>query len=562
MNDYGVNNMDLIPARMINEYIYCPRLFYLEFVQGDFIESADTLMGKEIHKGVDEKKGRMPSPEEMVNEDGTVLRSTSVFISGEEIGVTARIDLIEGDNQKVWPVEYKKGLAPAKDKDVWPSDAAQITLYVIILRENGYRCDEGYIYYSASKRRINVKVDDEVIKWVTDEASKARELLLSHQIPPPLVDSPKCVGCSLVSICLPDETNSLEDMEDETLDREIRRLYPARDDSLPMYVQKQGSTVTKSGEEIIVKAEGEEIAKGKLIEISQLSVFGNVQVTTQTIRELCRRNIPISYFSLSGWFTGITHGMSHKNVELRIRQYHASDDPEKSLNLARHLIEGKIKNSRTLLRRNSVKPNENALNELRKLTVSASEAKSKEILLGIEGSAGRVYFQHFGDMIKMRTSELKFHFEGRNRRPPKDPINALLSLVYALLSKDVTVTLLAVGFDPYVGFYHKLRYGRPALALDMMEEFRPIIGDSVVISLINNEEITTKDFLSRGTATVLTPNGRIKVINAYERRMDTLINHPIFGYSVSYRRILEIQARLLSRYLLDEIRQYPEFCTR
>ncbi len=562
MNDYGAHNTDMIPARMINEFVYCPRLFYLEFVQGDFVESADTLMGKEIHKTVDEEKGQMPSPEEMVNDDGTVLRSTSVFISGEKIGITARIDLIEGGNQKVWPVEYKKGLAPAKDKEVWPSDAAQITLYTIILRENGYVCDEGYIYYSGSKKRISVKVDNEMIKWVTSEVNKARELTQSDKIPPPLVDSPKCVGCSLVSICLPDETNSLEDMEDETLDREIRRLYPARDDSLPMYVQKQGSTVTKNGEEIIVKAEGETIAKGKLIEISQLSIFGNVQVTTQTIRELCRRNIPISYFSLSGWFTGITHGMSHKNVELRIRQYHASDDPEKSLDLAKHLIEGKIKNSRTLLRRNSIKPNENALNELRKLTVSAREAKSKEILLGVEGSAGRVYFQHFGDMIKMRANELKFNFEGRNRRPPRDPVNALLSFVYALLSKDVSVTLLAVGFDPYVGFYHKLRYGRPALALDMMEEFRPIIGDSVVISLINNEEITMKDFLSRGSSTALTPDGRVKVINAYERRMDTLVNHPLFGYSVSYRRILEVQARLLSRYLLGEIRQYHEFCTR
>jgi len=562
MNDHEVNDTDTIPARMINEYVYCPRLFYLEFVHGDFVDSADTLMGKEIHKHVDVEKGQMSPPEEMVNEDGTNIHSTSVFLSGEKIGITARIDVIEGNNKRVYPVEYKKGFAPAKDKDVWSSDVAQIALYSIVLRENGYVCDEGYIYYAASKERISVKVTSEIIKWVTNEVSKARELLHSHKIPPPLIDSPKCVGCSLVSICLPDETNSLEDMEDKALEKEIRRLYPARADSLPMYVQKQGSSVTKNGEEIIVKAEGGVIARGKLIEISQLSIFGNVQVTTQTIRELCRRNIPISYFSLGGWFTGITHGMSHKNVELRIRQYNISGDPEKSLNLASHLIEGKIKNSRTLLRRNSIKPNQTALSELRKLAFSAREAKSKEYLLGIEGSAGRIYFQHFKDMIKIDTNELKFHFEGRNRRPPIDPVNALLSFVYALLCKDVTVTLLAVGFDPYVGFYHKLRYGRPALALDMMEEFRPIIGDSVVISLINNEEITAKDFISRGNATALTPNGRIKVINAYERRMDTLVNHPIFGYSVSYRRILEVQARLLSRFLLGEILQYPEFCTR
>ncbi len=155
-----------------------------------------------------------------------------------------------------------------------------------------------------------------------------------------------------------------------------------------------------------------------------------------------------------------------------------------------------------------------------------------------------------------------FQFDGRNRRPPKDPVNALLSLGYALLSKDLTIIVTGVGFDPYLGFYHQPRYGRPALALDLMEEFRPLIVDSVVLSAINTGAVRPDDFLRRGGAVSLTPAGRSKFIRAYERRMDEEITHPVFDYRISYRRTLEVQARLLARYLGGEISEYPPFATR
>ncbi|MCK9441817.1 MAG: CRISPR-associated endonuclease Cas1 [Methanothrix sp.] len=195
-----------------------------------------------------------------------------------------------------------------------------------------------------------------------------------------------------------------------------------------------------------------------------------------------------------------------------------------------------------------------------KLTAQAQTASSSQSLLGIEGAAAECYFSRFANLLKEGGKD--FSFTDRNRRPPKDPVNAVLSYLYGILVKDLFVTLYAVGFDPYLGFYHRPRYGRPALALDMMEEFRPLIADSVAINLFNNEEISKKDFIKTRAGVSLTSNGKKAVVAGYERRMETEIVHPVFGYKVSYRRVLEVQARLLARTISNEIQEYPPFCTR
>jgi len=155
-----------------------------------------------------------------------------------------------------------------------------------------------------------------------------------------------------------------------------------------------------------------------------------------------------------------------------------------------------------------------------------------------------------------------FAFDGRNRRPPRDPVNALLSFAYALLAKDFTIALHAAGLEPLVGFYHRPRFGRPCLALDLMEEFRPIIADSVVISAINTGVVSDSDFVRAAGAVALSSSARRNFIQAYERRMDQEVTHPAFGYRLSYRRVLEVQARLLTRFLLGEIAEYPQFLVR
>ncbi len=542
---------DLLPARMLNEYAYCPRLFYLEWVQGEFAHSGDTLQGKRVHRRVDKEIGKVPEADEATDR----IHARSVTLSGR--GIIAKIDLIEGDASMVSPVDYKKGTAPDIPEGAYEPERVQVCAQALVLRENGYGCNEGVIYFAGSKKRVKVPIDEPIIKRTMELLKEARKAAENSMIPPPLDDSPKCPRCSLVGICLPDEVGALGSKKGLG---DVRRLHPARDDALPVYVQEQGMTVAKKGDVLEVRRWKEVKSRSRLMETSLLAIFGNVQVTTQALHELCKRGIPICYFSYGGWFYGITTGMSHKNVELRKRQFEIAGDPVKALSIASRLVSGKIKNCRTLLRRNNADTSKAALNEMARLGRAAPEADSLDTLLGIEGAASRVYFSQFEGMLKQDVSS--FDFNERNRRPPKDPVNALLSFTYALLTKTVTVTLLAVGFDPYMGFYHQPRYGRPSLALDIMEEFRPLVADSVVIGLINNREVTEEDFICRAGAVAMAPHARKKVIQVFERRLDTLITHPVFNYSISYRRVLEVQARLLARHLAGEISEYPVFCTR
>ncbi|MCY0878224.1 MAG: CRISPR-associated endonuclease Cas1 [Firmicutes bacterium] len=553
----------LVPARMLNEFAYCPRLFYLEWVLQEFEDNPDTLDGRQVHRRVDQPSGDVPDPPEAAGEsDGEAIHARSVLLSSERLGLIARIDVLEGDGQRVTPVDYKRGRSPDIPGGAWEPEKVQLCAQALILRDNGYECSTGIIYYVQSKQRIPVQFDEPLVTRTLDLLKQLRNVAREESVPPPLEDSPKCPRCSLVGICLPDEVHLLAEPEPA---KEVRRLFPARDDALPVYIQQQGLTVGKSGDLLQIRDRAGVINEIRLMDISQLCVFGNVQVTAQAIRELLARNIPICHFSYGGWFYGITHGMNHRNVLLRLFQYQASVNPDQSLELARRFVRVKIQNSRTILRRNLEVVDDNVLEELRRFAVKAEQASSLDELLGIEGIAARIYFSHFRELLRPRNTQdsgLAFDFKSRNRRPPRDPVNALLSFCYALLVKDVTTILMSVGFDPYLGFFHQPRYGRPALALDVIEEFRPIIADSVVLSVVNNGEVGAGDFVRRAGSVAMTSSARRRVIDAYERRMDMLVSHPIFGYRVSYRRILEIQVRLLGRYLAGEIGEYPAFRTR
>jgi len=332
-----------------------------------------------------------------------------------------------------------------------------------------------------------------------------RETALSGVIPPPLEDSPKCPRCSLVGICLPDETRLLAEPDRPLVKGDIRRLMPARDDALPLYVKEQGVTLGISGDVLTVKQRQEVLQKVKLLDCSQVCLLGNVQVTSQALRGITAAGIPVAHFSYGGWFYALTSGLVHKNVELRTAQFAAAADPKRSLRLARQFVVGKIKNSRTLLRRHLTGDDRQPIRQLAELARKAKAARDAASLLGIEGMAAKEYFAGFARLLK---EDSPFSIEGRNRRPPRDPVNALLSFVYAMLVKELTIVLHTVGFDPMLGFFHRPRYGRPSLALDLAEEFRPLVGDSVVLTLINNGEVTPSSFVRRAGAVALTDAGR------------------------------------------------------
>jgi CRISPR-associated protein Cas1 len=537
----------LVPARMVNEFTYCPRLFHLEWVQGQFEHNADTAEGKWRHRAVDRPAGRAPLPAE-----GEVAKATSVHLGSERLGLIAVIDVLESKDGKVRPVDTKKGRPPSHGP-AWEPELVQLCVQGLLLRDHGYECDEGVLYFAETNERRVVEFDGDLVERTVHAVEQLRLAAASAEAPPPLIDSPKCPRCSLVGLCLPDEVNTLAVRST----RPARRLTPRDSAARPMYVGEHGVSIGLRSGRVEVSRKGEMLAAARIIDVSQINVQSNGQVTTQLLRECFSREIPVCWFSSGGWFQGMAEGLPSKNIELRRRQFGVAF--QAGLPVARRMVEGKIRNCRTLLRRNERERNDDAFAQLKAMAERALLAPSLESLLGIEGAAARIYFSRFATMLR---NDIGFDFEGRNRRPPRDRVNCLLSYLYSLLVKDLTAVVYGVGFDPYLGLYHKPRFGRPALALDLAEEFRPLVADSVAINVINNGEVGTNDFLVRAGGVALTADGRKAVIAAYERRLDTVVTHPVFGYRVTYRRVLEVQARLLAAYLMREVPEYVPFTTR
>lgn len=465
--------------------------------------------------------------------------------------------MVEGDGDAVVPIDYKKG-APQPDGTPWPSDEAQVCLQALVLRESGYRCDHAELYYAEVRRRVRVELTPERLSWVRDVVADARGVADASMPPLPLVDSPKCVRCSLVGLCLPDETNALLARRQQP----PRRLVPRDPDQRPVYVTEAGAFVGVRGGRLEVSRNKEKLASFRLIDVSQLAVFGRVQVSTQALHECFAREIPVLWLSAGGWLHGYALGQPPKYVELRRRQ--TAVHAQGGTGLAQQLIYGKILNCRTMLRRNARGDVSTVVAALRRLAEQASTATTFGSLLGIEGTAARLYFGAFPSMLGEPATDIAAEFSqlGRNRRPPRDPLNALLSFCYSMLTKDLVAVTLGVGLDPYLGVYHRSRYGRPSLALDLAEEFRPLVADSVVIGLLNNGEITNADFIRRAGAVALTPDGRRTTLRAYERRLSVQVTHPVFGYRISYRRVMDLQARLLAAVMVGEIPTYTPMVTR
>ena len=549
----------LVPARMLNEYVYCPRLAYLEWVQGEWVDSSDTVEGRHAHRRVNRDGGKLPPP--AGGDNAEKLHARSVTLSSQRLGLIARMDLIESEGGKVTPVDYKRGKRPHVERGAYDPERVQLCVQGLLLREHGYACDEGVLYFVGSRERVRVAFDEELVAATQEAVEGLRRVADEGVIPPPLEDSPKCPRCSLVEVCLPDEVHHLKGAEAAP-----RPIAVPCTDALPLYVQARRAKVSKSGETLVVTVEDAEVVTARLEETSQVVVMGNVYVTTPCLHELMWRGIPVTWHSFGGWFFGHTTGNGHKNVELRTAQYRASFDERTCLRFARGLVSAKVQNCRTLLRRNWKRDESSnpVLVDLKSDSRRALRAGSLPELLGVEGTAGARYFRSFAAMLNEAESNAQFAFDfgTRNRRPPKDPVNALLSFAYSLLVRSWTVTLAAVGFDAYRGLYHQPRYGRPALALDLMEPFRPLVADSVVVQVINNGEVRPNDFKTAAGSVNLTADGRRRFISAFERRLGHEVVHPLFGYRVSYRRLMEMQARLFGRFLLGELPEYPNFTTR
>ena len=581
-------------VRNLHNFIYCPRLFYFQWVENIFQENADTVAGSHVHRNVD-APSKLDDPKELGLPEGAKLRS--LRLESESLGLIGVVDIVEGGPDGAEIIDYKRGSArrgAEGERVAKEPDAMQVAAHALLLREHGVNAVRGAVYYAADKRRVPVEFSEELFSKVRKAIDDARAVAASGKCPPPLKNDARCLYCSAYPICLPNESlwwskrrkpadtdgqiqfGFIAQSEDavrsqilaaldfaaESTDKEptLQPPRPGGDDGEVLVVQTPGAQIGQRGDELLVSVKGEDVRKLPGQQVRAIYCYGAVQMTAQAVSTCLELGIDVSYFSPAGRFLGMLGGLPASGVDARRGQYRLFEMPGVRLQLAREVIRAKIHNQRVMLMRNGDVP-DRVTSLMASFRDSTESARDLTALLGVEGSAAALYFEQFESMLKQR-DDWKFDWRGRNRRPPRDPVNALLSLGYSMLAKELTGVCYSVGLDPFLGFMHQPRYGRPALALDLMEEFRPLIADSVAISLINRGELGPEDFIKSANGMFLTDKGRRPFWEGWFRRLDTEVSHPEFSYKMAYRRMLEVQARQLWRFVRGEALTYHGFVTR
>ena len=592
---------ELIPVRALNQVSYCPRLYYLEYVEAVMPTNEYVEDGLFQHRRVND-----PALASRTRKEGDALRTRSVALSSQKLGITAKLDVLEEQDRMIRPVETKRSAAPKDDKGdptFWQNDAVQLCPrgsssrrlsrsrcpaessttwdprpgsmfpWAPLFARQPWPRSTGFETSPRGKHRRNryppsSATAASAARWRPSAFPRKRSIRSSTRgpspSPPAQPSESECEGEGPTGVAL-------------------TRVIPLNDEKAVLYLQQPGAHVGRRAEHLVVTIDGKQTNRIPMASIRQVVIFGNVQVSTQALHILAEQEVPVSYLTGYGKFVASVMPSPPKNVALRAHQYRAFADPAVALGLSRSIVAAKIANQRTLLMRslrsqakdqtadgeaNIPDPapargsGEPAARDMAEMLDRVDQAPDQGVLLGLEGQSAALYFGEFGRMLKTRPPGESFDFTKRNRRPPRDPVNALLSFAYALLCKDCFAAACTVGFDPYQGFYHAGRHGRPSLALDLMEEFRAIIADSVVLNLINNGMLTPADFLTWRDACQLNDEGREVFFKAYEQRKSTEVTHPVFGYRMTYGRMLEVQARMLAAYIRGDIPRYTGFTVR
>ena len=557
-------------VRNVAEYAYCPRLFHFMTVEGVMLPSVDTEEGKLVHHQVD-APSRLPD-EDQDPERPRTLRSFALV--SDAFGLTGKLDLCEMTGDEAIPIEYKKGRPrrrvrdeideagqsiSSNDCEPWPTDRVQVGLQALLLQEAGYRVRRARFWYASTRQKLEIVVDNSLLQEARDCLAAAKSCAESGTRPLPLVNDPRCQGCSLQPLCLPDEVN-LERQSDPQA--APRRLWPPHQDGLQLVAMTTGSKIgVRQNALRVTDKDGELIKEVPLAHIDALAVLGHVQVTTQAIHALSDRGTPIAWLSAAGRLTAIIDPLDSVSALVRKAQVLCLEDPARALELAKAVTLAKIHNQRTVLLRNLDSPPARLLNEMSRCESHAAKADTLDVVRGYEGQAAALYFEHFPAMFKSDLAA-EFAANGRQRRPPPDPINATLSFAYSILSNECVSALRLARLEPALGALHSSKPARPALALDLMEPFRPLIADSVCLSLFNRGEIGAGHFLRSASGCAFSQVGMKAFFIAYGRRMETEVTHPVFDYRLSYRRMIHLHARLVAAWMIGDIPQLSFLTTR
>jgi CRISPR-associated protein Cas1 len=567
------------PARNVAEHAYCARLFYYMQVEGVFLPSSDTEKGVAVHRRVDKPSAAPEDGGEAVADLDRPKSVRSLALTSKALGLTATLDLAEISGRTATPVEYRKGrpkraaMAPPPDDpgeaddpplsrmEPWPTDRVQVGLQAILLEEAGYTVTEAVIYYAEERLKLKIAVDA-VLKAEALATLEAAKTCAQGPRPQPLVNDPRCVRCSLQPICLPDEVNHQRAVKPTEERPAPRKIWPPRDEGIHVVAQQEGAKIGVKGMALKVTGkDGVTIKEIPLANLESLSLLGSVQISTQTVHALADRSIPVAFLSAAGRLVAMVDPLDSVSAEVRRSQIRKLDRPEACLELTRALVAAKIMNQRTLLMRNHAALPPGVPAELAREAAEASRAQSLDAARGHEGQAAAVYFAHFAGMFKGDLAA-EFDANGRQRRPPPDPINSCLSLGYAMLAHECVAALRVARLEPSIGGFHISKPGRPALALDLMEPFRPLIADSVAIAAFNRGELTEGHFLRTAAGCALTDAGRKAFFGLYGRRMNTEVTHPVFEYRLSYRRMITLHARMIAAWLVGDIPSLAFLTTR
>ena len=513
-------SVDPIPISLVVHSVFCPRRAWLESV-GEKTDTMQMQAGIDAHRRADAASASRPA------------EHRAVHVCSERLGLSGRCDVIEGmEGTSLTIVEYKA--TPVRRRpEVTEASRLQLALQQLCLEEMGYDVSNTEVYFTGHRRRVEVLLTDDDMMRAEQAVAQTREIIAAMRAPVPLADDRRCARCSHESVCLPSEHRY-----------EVRRqrVIAAAPDAQIVHLVTAGARASLNTGRLEVAKGGDKLLSVPIERVLGLVVHGNVDVSSALLRELCWRDRCVVWCSWSGRVIGWSQGADAPNGLQRVQQHVAS--AEGRLDIAQQMIAAKIANQATLLRRNG--DAHGAVERMRRLQREALSSFSLEELLGVEGEAAHLYFDAFLTMFGGQAAAFAAsRWQGRHRRPAPDPINAALNYTYALLLGDCIRAIVSCGLDAHAGFLHSSSRNKPALGLDLMEEFRAPVADSVVVRALRNGELLEGDFTTAMGGCQMTDRGRKQLIAAYERRVETSFRHPVFGYDVTWRRAIEVQARLV-----------------
>jgi CRISPR-associated protein Cas1 len=538
----AINTQNTIRVSALHALAYCPRLFYLEEVEELYTQDAAVFAGRRLHVELEHQE----------DEDWQDL-----FLESEELGLRGRVDALRTREGQTIPYEHKRGRAHRDDQNnplAWESDRLQILAYAYLIESAlGIPIPEGRIRYHADNVLIHVPLTDEGRSLVRQKIGEARALRTSPCRPPVTDNERLCTRCSLSPVCLPEEARLAHNKEWEPV-----RLFSHDDDRQIIHILEPGTRVGRTGEQLKVTRKDQPVETFPSRQVAQVVLHSYSQISTQALHFCAGQNIGIHFVSGGGRYLG-SFDSRQGSIQRRITQYRALTNPDQCLSLAKKLVTCRGQGQRKFLMRGqrSATPDQKAIlqtiaQQMKALLKQIPQAKTIATLLGFEGNLAALYFQGLPHLMTEQVDPL-LHFDHRNRRPPKDRFNALLGFGYALVLKDVMNAILAVGLEPALGFYHQPRSQAAPLALDLMEIFRVPLVDMVVMASVNRGQWDVKaDFEVRGPQVWLSEVGKHKFISLYEKRKEESWKHPQMGYSLTYRRWLELEVRLLEKDWMGE----------